>query len=136
MNCQTVYRSAVLNTDSFCSCLIIDLCDALTDALAYFLSLLSSSGLSGSDSPDRLVSDNCSGTVCTAGYRRRPGRRRCSETGFRKNCKLEISHRADEHRERRRGLLSLYIQKKEVRKISFLEMPLRVMAFPTCSSFL
>ena len=37
----SVYRSAVLNTDSFCSCLIIDLCDALTDALAYFLSPVS-----------------------------------------------------------------------------------------------
>ena len=53
-----VYRSTVLDTDSFCGCLIVDLSDAFTDLSANFLSLLGSSGFSGSDCPDRLVSDN------------------------------------------------------------------------------
>lgn len=39
-----VYRSTVLDTDSFCGCLVIDLSDAFTDLAANFLSLLGGSG--------------------------------------------------------------------------------------------
>ena len=56
---------------------------------------------------------NCSGTVRTARYRRRPGRRRCSETGLWKNCKLEIIHCRNEVRGREGVcLLSLCIKKR------------------------
>ena len=52
------YTAAVLDADSLSSSLIIDLSDASTDSCANFLSLLSGSNLTGTDSPDRLVSDN------------------------------------------------------------------------------
>ncbi len=52
------YGSAVLDTDSCCGWIIIDLSDALTDCLTYFLCLLGSSYLASTDSPDRLVCDN------------------------------------------------------------------------------
>ena len=54
-----IYGSAVLNTDLRRCLFIIDLRDAVTDSLTYFLSLLGGSGFSGSNSPDRLVSDHC-----------------------------------------------------------------------------
>ena len=53
-----IYGSAVLDTDCFCCSLVVYFSNALTDALAYFLSLLCCSCLACSDCPDRLVSDD------------------------------------------------------------------------------
>ena len=60
------YGSAVLDTDSCCGCIIIDLSDALTDCLTYFLCLLGSSYLASTDSPDRLVCDDSSCCLCSS----------------------------------------------------------------------
>ena len=45
-----IYRSAVLDTDSFCCICIVDLSYALTDTFADFLSLLACSSFACSDS--------------------------------------------------------------------------------------
>ena len=42
-----------------CSCLIINLSDASADSCANFLCLLGSSGFSGSNRPNRLISNHC-----------------------------------------------------------------------------
>src|SRR5699024_11780055 len=60
-----VYGTAVLDTDRFCSRLVINLSDTLTDTLAHFFSLLCCSSLSCSDRPDRLVSNyHCLRLIC------------------------------------------------------------------------
>ena len=52
-----VAGSAVLDRDSLCALLAVELCDDAADELANFFSLLVCSCLTCSDSPDRLVSD-------------------------------------------------------------------------------
>ena len=54
----SIHGATVLDADSISCSSIVDLTDALTDSCTYFLSLISCSSLSCSDSPDRLVSDN------------------------------------------------------------------------------
>ena len=54
----SVHRAAVLNCNSLCGSVIIQLSKSSADECANFLSLVSGSGLAGADCPNRLVSDN------------------------------------------------------------------------------
>ena len=57
--CRT-YAAAVLDTNCFCGCLVVNFTDACTDCCANLFCLLGSCYLTGTNCPDRLVCDNSS----------------------------------------------------------------------------